>query len=97
MHRTAIGIAEAALGTRIEVPTIDGDPAPLEIPRGTQPGTVFTIPGHGMTVLGRRSRGDLIVVVDVSIPDDLDDEQEELLRRWAELRGERTDRPASTG
>jgi hypothetical protein len=33
----------------------------------------------------------------VSIPEDLDDEQEELLRRWAELRGERTDRPASTG
>lgn len=97
VHRTSIGIAEATLGTRIEVPTIDGEPTPLEIPRGTQPGEAFTIPGYGMTVLGRRGRGDLVVVVDVSIPEDLADEEEELLRRWAELRGERTDRPASTG
>lgn len=97
VHRTSIGIAEAALGTRIDVPTIDGDPTPLEIPRGTQPGTAFTIPDYGMTVLGRRGRGDLVVVVDVSIPEDLDEEEEELLRRWAGLRGERTDRPASAG
>lgn len=97
VHRTAIGIAEAALGTKIDVPTIDGDPVALEIPRGTQPGALFTIPAHGMTHLGRRGRGDLVVVVDVAVPDDLDPEEEELLRRWAELRGERTDRPASTG
>jgi molecular chaperone DnaJ len=96
IHRTSIGIAEAALGTRIGVPTIDGESMPLEIPRGTQPGSIFTIAGHGMTRLGRRSRGDLMVVVDVSVPEDLDSEEVDLLRRWAELRGERTDRPAST-
>ena len=96
LHRTSIGIAEASLGTRIEVPTIDGEPMPLEIPRGTQPGALFTITGYGMTRLGRRSRGDLMVVVEVAVPDDLDPEEEGLLRRWAELRGERTDRPAST-
>jgi len=96
VHRTSIGIAEAALGTRIGVPTIDGESMPLEIPGGTQPGSIFTISGHGMTRLGRRSRGDLMVVVDVAVPEDLDSEEEDLLRRWAELRGERTDRPAAT-
>lgn len=96
IHRTTIGFAEASLGTRLEVPTIDGQPAHLEIPRGTQPGSMFTIPNQGMTYLGRRGRGDLIVVVDVAVPDQLEPEEEELLRRWAELRGERTNRPAST-
>jgi len=96
VHRTSIGIAEAALGTRLEVPTIDGEPTSLEIPRGTQPGSTFTIGRLGMPHLGRRGRGDLIVVVDVSVPEVLDPEEEELLRRWAELRGERIDRPAST-
>lgn len=95
-HRTAIGIAEAVLGTRIEVPTIDGDPVPLDIPAGTKPGTVFTMTGQGMPILGRRSRGDLMVIVDISIPEALGTEEEELMRRWAELRGERVNRPAST-
>lgn len=96
VHRVAIGIAEATLGTRIDVPTIDGEATPLDIPRGTQPGTLFTLGGRGMPVLGRRQRGDLLVVVDVTIPELLTGEEEEVLRRWAELRGERTDRPAST-
>lgn len=97
LHRISVGIAEASLGTRIEVPTIDGEDMPLEIPRGTQPGSMFTVPGYGMTRLGHRGRGDLMVVVDVAVPEDLDPEEEELLRRWAELRGERSNRPASTG
>jgi molecular chaperone DnaJ len=94
VHRISIGIAEATLGTRIEVPTIDGEPTAIDIPRGTQPGSAFTLTGHGMSHLGRRGRGDLVVVVDVAIPEELAEEEEELLRRWAELRGERTDRPA---
>lgn len=96
VHRTAIGLAEAALGTRIDVPTIDGEPVHVDIPPATQPGSVFTVSGHGMTVLGRRIRGDLVVVVDVAVPESLQPEEEELLRRWAELRGERVDRSTST-
>jgi molecular chaperone DnaJ len=96
IHRTSIGIAEAALGTRVEVPTIDGETIEMEIPKGTQPGTTVTVARHGMTILGRRGRGDLIVQVDVRVPEDLGPEEEDLLRRWSELRGERTDRPAST-
>jgi molecular chaperone DnaJ len=53
--------------------------------------------GLGVTRLGRRSRGDLHVVVGVEVPTDLSAEEEELLRRWSDLRGERTDRPASAG
>lgn len=95
IHRARLGIAEATLGTRLDIPIIDGGTVELEVPAGTQPGKVFRVPGRGMTVLGRRNRGDLLVVTEVVIPTDLDAEEVELLRGWAELRGERTDRPAS--
>ena len=95
IHRTTIGFAEATLGTRIEIPLIDGNSKELDVPRGTAPGHVFRIRGQGMSVLGRRSRGNLLVVVDVEVPESLTTEEEEALRRWAEIRGERTNRPAS--
>jgi molecular chaperone DnaJ len=97
VHRASIGIAEASLGTRIAIPLIEGGESDLEIPAGTQPETVFRMPGMGVTHLGRRTRGDLHVVVSVAVPRDLTGDEEEALRRWAELRGERTDRPASAG
>ena len=96
IHKVSIGLAEAALGTSVEVPLIEGGHTDVEIPEGTQPGTSFTVRGSGMHRLGQRTRGDLIVVVDVSVPRQLTDEEEDLLRRWAELRGERINRPAET-
>lgn len=96
VHRVSVGIAEATLGTDIQIPAIDREPATLDVPAGTQPGSLFTFPGRGMPVLGRRNRGDMVVVVDVAIPQSVSGEEEELLLRWAEIRGERTDRPAST-
>ena len=97
IHTVSIGIAEASLGTRVEVPLVEEGETGLEIPPGTQPGAVFRMPGLGVTHLGRRSRGDLHVVVSVEVPTELTADEEELLRRWSDLRGERTDRPASTG
>lgn len=91
IHRRSVGIAEASLGTFIDVPTIDSDPVELEVPAGTQPGTLFTISGAGMPVLGRRHRGDLLVFVEVAVPKSLTSEEEELLRRWGQLRGEISD------
>lgn len=91
-----LGMAEATLGTRVKIPTIDGDETSLEVPRGTQPGDVFRIGGAGMTVLGRKVRGDLLVVARVEIPTELNQEEEDLMRRWSELRSENTDRPAAT-
>jgi molecular chaperone DnaJ len=49
-----------------------------------------------MPALGRRNRGDLHVVVEVEIPETVTDEEEDLIRKWAELRGESVERPAST-
>lgn len=94
IHRLSIGLAEATLGTRVEVPLIDGGTRDIEVPGGTQPRTSFVIRGSGMHRLGQRSRGDLVVVVDVSIPEELTQDEEGLLRRWAELRGEKINRPA---
>jgi len=95
-HSVTVGIAEATLGTRVAVPLIDGSETQVDVAPGTQPGTQLTLQGEGMTVLGRRARGDLIIEVGVEVPEMLTEEEEDLLRRWAELRGEKTDRPAST-
>lgn len=94
IHHASLGIGEATLGTRIEVPLLGGGTTELDVPPGTQPGTVFVIDGEGMTILGRRARGDLWVIVDVVIPTELSAEEEQAIRAWATVRGERVDRPA---
>lgn len=95
--RTRLGIAEATLGTRIEIPTIDGETTDLEIPAGTQPGSTLRLSELGIPHLGRRGRGDLVVVLDIEIPESLTPEEEDLLRQWAALRGERTNRTTPAG
>jgi molecular chaperone DnaJ len=71
----------AALGATLEVPTL-GDPAPLEIPAGTQAGEVVVLRGQGMPALRRGRHGDLRVVVNVVIPRRLSAEQREMLERF---------------
>jgi len=73
----------AALGTTVEVPTIDGSQQ-LEIPAGTQPNETLTIRGQGMPALRGRHNGDLRVVVNVVIPKHLKHHQRELLEQLAE-------------
>jgi molecular chaperone DnaJ len=68
----------AALGTTLTVPTLDGDHE-IEVPAGTQPGTVVTLRGRGMPTIGRRGRGDQQVVLNVVIPRNLTARQRELL------------------
>lgn len=82
-----IGIAQAALGVKLPLETLDGW-EDLVVPRGTQSGQSFRLKGRGVPHLGGRGRGDLIVVVDVETPDKLDDDEAELLRQFAALRGE---------
>lgn len=91
--RVNLGVAQASLGAEIEVPLIDGSSQTIEVPRGTQPGTVVPIRGKGMQRLGRRGRGDLLVEFDVKVPVDLTGEEEDALRAYASLRGEETDLP----
>jgi molecular chaperone DnaJ len=77
----------AALGTRLEVPTVDG-PVEVELPPGTQPGQTLTLKGRGMPVLRRPGRrGNLRVVVNVVVPRRLDREQRELMERLAATMG----------
>lgn len=80
---------QAVLGATVPFETLDGV-EDIEVPRGTESGTVFRLRGRGVPHLERRGRGDLLItaVVDVPDPDELDEEQDELLRRLAELRGE---------
>ncbi len=68
----------AALGTKVQVPTLDGDEE-LEVEAGTQPGTVVNLRGRGMPMIGRGRRGDQRVVLNVVIPRNLSDRQRELL------------------
>jgi molecular chaperone DnaJ len=82
VHRVSVGIADAALGTKVEIPLIDGGNDVMEVPRGTQPGWVHRIAGRGMGRLGRRGRGDLLVQVSVEVPTQLTAAQEELLRSF---------------
>jgi len=72
----------AALGTTIDVPTLDGD-VPVDVPAGTQPGETILLRGRGMPPLQRGRTGDLRVVVNVAIPRRLTAEQRDLLERLA--------------
>ena len=74
--------ALAALGTTIEVPTLDG-PVPVEVKAGTQPGEWIVLGGRGMPPLRRGRTGDLRVVVNVTVPRRLTPEQRDLLDKLA--------------
>lgn len=90
-----ISFAQAALGAHLQFDTLDGT-EDLVIPRGTASGREFRLRGRGVPHLDRRARGDVIVQVHVQVPDDLTGEQEELLRRYAEMRGDEV-APADAG
>lgn len=82
-----VSIAQATLGAKFTVTTLDGDEE-IIVPPGTQPGLVFLLRGRGAARLQGRGRGDLRVRVDVQVPTKLTDAEAELLRKFAELRGE---------
>jgi molecular chaperone DnaJ len=74
---------QAALGTVVPVPTLDGD-VPVEIPAGTQPGETLTLGGRGMPRLGRGRTGNLRVIVNVTVPRRLSRRQRELAQELAD-------------
>jgi molecular chaperone DnaJ len=77
----------AALGTKVAVPTLDGD-VEVDVRAGTQPGTVVTLRGRGMPAIGRRGRGDQQVVLNVVVPRNLSARQRELLEELRDSLGE---------
>ena len=90
-----ISIAQAALGTKLVLETLDGD-EDLAIPPGTQPGHEFVLRGRGVPRLHGRGRGDLRAVVRVDVPTKLSGDEAELLRKFAEGRGEPVGDPGSS-
>lgn len=76
-----VSMADAALGTSIEVDTVDG-PLTMKIPAGTQSGTDFKLSGYGVPNLRSGTRGAQIVTVRVDIPTKLSKKQKELLQEF---------------
>jgi molecular chaperone DnaJ len=82
-----VAATQAALGARVEIPTLDG-PEVLKVPAGTQSGETLRLKGRGVPDVSGRRRGDLFVRVLVRTPGDLTKDQKALLAKLAELRGE---------
>ena len=82
-----ITFVQAALGTEIEVPTLDGK-VKYNIPEGTQTGSIFRLKNKGIPYLRGNGRGDQYVKVEVEVPKKLNEKQKELLRQFAEISGD---------
>jgi len=85
-----ISIADAALGTSIEIPTIDGGKAKIKIPQGTQSGKQFRLKSKGMPFMRGSGNGDLYVQVNTEVPISLNKEQKELLEKFREIENEKS-------
>ena len=79
-----VGFVQAALGTEIEVPTLEGK-AEIKIPAGTQPGTMFRLKGKGVKNVQGYGHGDLHVRVMVEVPTHLTSAQKAKLQEFAEI------------
>jgi molecular chaperone DnaJ len=82
LSQQTVSMIEAALGTEIEVETVDG-PVKMKIPAGTQSGSDFKLSGHGVPHLRSDSRGAHIVTINVETPQNLSKRQQELLEEFA--------------
>jgi len=88
VFEASVGLAQAALGTTITVPTVGGDEM-VEVKAGTQPGTEIRLRGKGVPHLRRPGqRGDLHVIVDVEVPHHISRAQREALEAYAKATGE---------
>ena len=85
-----ISIADAALGTTIEIPTIDGGKAKIKIPDGTQSGKQFRLRGKGMPYMRGSGNGDLYVQINTEVPISLNKEQKQLLEKFREIENEKS-------
>ena len=82
LYRMPIGFPQAALGTEVSIPTLDGS-ATVKIRPGTQPGETIRLKGKGMPRLRGYGKGDLLVRVDLSVPEKLTQKQKALLEELA--------------
>ncbi|PYD82921.1 molecular chaperone DnaJ [Komagataeibacter oboediens] len=96
--RVPVRMAQAALGTEIEVPVVDGSRTKVKIPAGTQTGEHFRLRGKGFSVLRSSARGDMYIQVVVETPRHLTKRQRELLEEFeGDAAGHAKGSPESTG
>jgi len=80
-----LSFPDAALGTKVEVPTLEGDKTSVDVKAGIQHGDTITLRNKGVPHLNRGGRGDLILVAKVEIPKKLSRKQKKLLQQLREL------------
>lgn len=85
LSKVHVPMVEAAIGTEIEVETVDG-PVKMRVPPGTQSGTDFKLSGHGVPNIKTEARGAHIVTVIVDTPTKLSKKQQELLKEFKETK-----------
>ena len=89
--RVRIPMTTAVLGGRVRVPALDGGEHEVDIPAGVQPGEVLLVTRGGLPVRGGGRRGDLHLHVEVEVPRRLGRKERDLVREWAQQRGEDPD------
>ncbi|QHI96005.1 molecular chaperone DnaJ [Aristophania vespae] len=96
--RVPLRMTQAALGTEIEVPVIDGSSAKVKIPAGTQSGETLRLRGKGFSVLHSKARGDMYLQMSIETPQHLTKRQRELLEEFEQENGNQAKAsPESTG
>lgn len=95
--RVPLPMTTAALGGSIEVPTVNGERARINVPSGTQSGETFRLRGKGMTILRHQARGDMYVEALVETPVNLTEKQRKLLQEFADAGTDEKTSPESHG
>ncbi len=83
IHNLNLTVTTCILGGEVEVPTIDGR-AKIKIPAGTHAGKVFRLRGKGLPDVNGYGRGDILIVVDITIPDTLNSKERKLVEELSE-------------
>jgi len=84
-RQEALPLPDAVLGTKLEVPTIEGGKAEVEVPAGIQPDTVLRLKDKGLPQFGGKGKGDLYLQVKVQVPEKITREERELYERLRAL------------
>lgn len=83
---TDVGLFQALMGGTATIPALSGK-VKIKIPPGSQPGKVMRLKGFGMPVFGKEEqKGDLYVTINVQLPENLSEQEKELIRKWEKLR-----------
>ncbi len=86
IHQVEISAIDAMLGTKIKVPSHEGE-REIELPAGIQPGSQFALRGNGMPGANGGPPGDMVIAVQVVVPEQLSEEQREIVEKLGDTLG----------